>query len=222
MAKYQVAVIERPQGFEPETLDAVPAEPGRIAGILAETEDLFAAVNRATEHNEAAKRDATRQWAVVVEPGSLGRVWRGARLCTPLTYKVIALWWPTGWEPQSPLDLPRCVWRAHGESEHGQLSYAQAVAVLRGLNRQSMNHQGTMWYAIMALENEPLSRSVSFDPSGTETTVQVRRLHLVRPEDGGAGDCSHCPARAFDCAKADWVDLQQTLQSTTLRPIHTH
>jgi hypothetical protein len=79
-----------------------------------------------------------------------------------------------------------------------------------------------MMYAIMALENEPLSRSVSYDPSGTETTVQVRRLHLVRPEEGGAGDCSHCPARAFDCAKADWGDLQQTLQSTALRPVATY
>jgi hypothetical protein len=71
-----------------------------------------------------------------------------------------------------------------------------------------------MWYVLVAVENEPVSQTVAHDSSGTETTVAVRRLHVVRPEHGGKGDCSHCPAHSFDCAKKEWSSLEQTATET--------
>jgi hypothetical protein len=157
---------------------------------------------------------------VVVEPGALGCTWRTARLATPLRYKVAAIWWPAGWEPQSPLDVPNCVWRSQGGIQDQPLTYPQALAVVRGLNQQSIDHAAAMWYVVLAVENEPLSQTVSYDPSGTETSVAVRRLHVVRPEEGGSrGDCSHCPAHSFDCARAEWVALEGTTSSASSRPL---
>lgn len=218
MAKYQVALIDRPESWQPKSMDDVPPQPGKIGRVLAEAEEIFPAVRKAIEHNEAAQRHRSPQWAVVIEPGSLGKTWSGARLCTPLAYRVIAIWWPTGWEPQSPLDVPNCVWRAQGDSDQRDLSYTQAVAVLRGLNQQSMDNQTSLWYVIVSVENEPLSRSISYDPSGIETTTQVRRLHVVRLEEGGHGDCSHCPARSFDCAKATWASLESSMTVSQATP----
>ena len=91
----------------------------------------------------------------------LGRYWHSARLCTPLAYKVAAIWWPTGWEPQSPIDVPNCVWRAQGEMDQDHITYPQALAMIRGLNQQSMDRAATMWYVIIAVENESISQSVS-------------------------------------------------------------
>jgi len=220
MARYQVSIIERPEGWQPASPDAVPPEPGSPREVLAEADELFAAVRQAIAHNESPHRQHDRRWAVVVEPGSLGRTWRAARLCTPLAYKVTAIWWPTGWEPASPLDVPNCVWKSQGGGSQEPMSYPQALARVRGLNRQSMDQAGTMWYVVIAVENEPVSQTVSYDPSGTETTVEVRRLHVVRPEEGsGKGDCSHCPAHSFDCAKQDWIALEETVTDTRTRSL---
>jgi hypothetical protein len=154
---------------------------------------------------------------VVIEPGGAGRVWPGARVCTPITYKVTAIWWPDGWEPGSPLDVPNCVWQARGEG-HGQwLNYPQAEATVLALNRQCMDHPGAAWHVVVALENEPASRTVSYDPVGAETTVEVRWMHVIRPEHGGHGDCSHCPAGTFPCAQADWSSQPQTVSARRSR-----
>ncbi|MGO8746003.1 MAG: hypothetical protein ACLQNE_08430 [Thermoguttaceae bacterium] len=218
MARYQVPIIELPQGWLPLVPDDVPPSPGRPISVFAESDDLFLAVRRAIEYNQAPQREGTPRWAVVVEPGTVGRAWRNARLVTPLTYKVTAIWWPTGWEPQSPLDVPNCVWRAQGQIDDRRLTYSQAVAAVGALNRQSMAQDGAMWYVILAVENEPTSQTVSYDPSGTETTVEIRRLHVIRPEEGGGkGDCSHCPAHSFQCARADWITLEQTATQTSQR-----
>lgn len=214
MAKYQVSIIERSQAWQPASPDDVPADPGKPLEVLSEHDTLFAAVRRAVEHNQADQRKSDRRWAVVVEPGSLGRIWRNARLATPLAYKVTGIWWPEGWEPKSPLDVPNCVWRTQGEVNDLPLTYAQAVATLRGLNQQSLDRLSPLWYVVVAVENEPISQTVSYDPAGTETTVQVRRLHVVRPEEGGRGDCSHCPASSFQCAREDWITLEQTVTSS--------
>ena len=91
---------------------------------------------------------------------------------------------------------------------------------MRGLNEQALGQAGPMWYVVIAVENEPVSQTVSFDPSGTETTVEVRRIHVVRPDAGGGkGDCSHCPARSFDCAKEDWATLEQTVTTSHTRAL---
>ncbi len=81
-----------------------------------------------------------------------------------------------------------------------------------------MSHPGAMWYVVIAVENEPVVQTISHDASGTETTVEVRRLHVVRPEEGGGpGDCSHCPAGSFDCRGAASAAAEPTLQT-----IETH
>lgn len=214
MSKYQVSLIPFPQGWEPAGLDDVPPAPGGPVEAFAEEDGLFPALRQAVHYNEAALRDKTDRWAVVVEPGSLGRTWRGARLCSPVNYKVTAIWWPQGWEPSSPFDVPNCVWKAQGDVERQGLTYKRALATVRGLNQQSLDSAGAMWYVIIAVENEPVSHTISYDAGGTETTVEVRRLHVVRPEPGGRGDCSHCPAHAFECAREGWVDLLQTGQTT--------
>lgn len=217
MARYQVALIEAPMDWKPESLDAVPPRLGSLLETIAEGDQLFESVRRAIAFNEGRERSANR-WAVVVESGSLGCTWRNARLCTPLAYKVAAIWWPAGWEPRSPLDVPNCVWRAQGGTEDERLPYPQAVAVVQGLNQQAMNHGATLWYVVVAVENEPVSQTVSYDPAGTETAVQVRRLHVVRPIDGsGHGDCSHCPARSFDCAKGSTEIGDQMSESVERR-----
>jgi hypothetical protein len=203
MAKYQVSLIEFPSGWEPESPDDVPPAPARPTGVLAQTDDLFSAVRKAIEHNESTVEEAERRWAVVVEPGCCGRIWPGARLCTPLRYKVATIWWPTGWEPHSPLDVPNCVWRAQGEPNDELMPYSRALATVQALNHQGMNVASSQWFVVIAVENEPISHTVSLDPSGTETTVKVRRVHLVHPDRGGRGDCTHCPAHSFDCAVAD-------------------
>jgi hypothetical protein len=219
MARYEVRIIERPQGWTGASPDDVPPQPGEPLRVLTETDDLFAAVRAAIRFNETARSEASAGWAVVVEAGSPGSAWPNARLCTPLGYRVAAVGWPTGWEPQSPLDVPRCLGRAQGETDPVPLSYDRALAVVRGLNQQSMDHAGSSWYVLMAVENEPISQTVSYDPSGAETTVQVRRLHVVVPDEGGRGDCSYCPARSLPCATGDLRDAEQTAGATSTRSL---
>ena len=211
MGKYQVAVIDRPDNWTPEAADDVPLEFRGSVAVLSEPDDLFEAVSLAMEHNESDQaRDAGR-WAVVVEPNSVGRVWPAARLCTPIIYKVAAIWWPDGWEPDSPWDVPNCVWQAQGQGGGQWNSYPQAEAAMLALNRQCLDHPGTTWHVVVAVENEAVSRMVSYDPGGSETTVEVRRMHVIRPEQGGHGNCSNCPAHALQCAKADWSSQPQTV-----------
>jgi hypothetical protein len=219
VARYQVSIIESPGRWQPASPDDVPPQPGELREKLAEAEELFAAVRQAIDHNRAPEREQDRRWAVVVEPGSPGQIWPTARLCTPLAYKVAAVWWPSGWEPDSPLDVPNCVSMAQDKTRQEPMTFRRALATVRSLNRQSMDHAGTMWYVAIAVENEPISRTVSYDPSGVETTLEVRRLHVVWPEKGGGkGDCSHCPAHSLPCAQEDRVAAEQTVTDARTRP----
>lgn len=219
MAKYQVTTVRRPERWKPECTDDVPLELHGPVEVLAESDDLFEAVERAIEHNESETARQRGRWAVVLEPGSAGRRWPAARVCTPITYRVAAIWWPDGWEPDSPLDVPNCVWRSQ-ERQCGQLmGYAEAEATAMALNRQCMDHPGTAWHVVVAIENEAISRTVSYDPSGVETTVEERRIHVIRPSDGGRGRCSSCPAGVFPCAKAAWSSQAQTLATSHSRAV---
>jgi hypothetical protein len=213
MAGYQVAIIPRPTNWTPGGPDDVPPQPGEPIELLAKIDDLFTAVREAIALNE--DRGRHEGWAVVVEPGCPGRAWPAARLCTPIRYQVNALWWPEGWEPNEALDVPNCVWQAQGRVSDSPMSYDQAEATVQALNRQCMDNPGTTWHVVAAVENEPISRTVSYDAAGTEATVEVRRLHVIRPTKGGHGDCSHCPAHAFQCAKAEWDSLAQTVRTET-------
>lgn len=220
MANYEVCAVQRPDGWQEASLDDVPSPLGQPLKVIAEADELFAAVKRAIEHNQTAQDDASKPWAVVVERGSPGRRWPGARICTPLGYRVTAIWWPTGWEPQSSLDVPNCLWRAQGEIDPATLSYERALAVVRGLNQQSIDQAGPLWYVLVAVENEPISQTVSYDPAGLETTVHVRRLHVIRPEDSGRGDCSYCPARSFQCNSAEFTPIEQTTTAASTRSLY--
>jgi hypothetical protein len=215
MHKYQVAIINRPKNWTPECADDVPLDLTGPVGVLAESDDLFEAVSQAMEYNEGP--ESQRRWAIVLEPTGVGRIWPAARVCTPIVYKVTAIWWPDGWEPQSPFDVPNCVWQAQAQGGGECLSYPEAEATVYALNRQSLDHPGTTWHVVVAVENESVSRMVSFDSAGTETTVEVRRLHVIRPEQGGHGNCSHCPAHELQCAKADWSNQPQTVSARHTR-----
>jgi len=220
MVKYEVWIVERAQGWAGASLEDVPPQPGQPLRVLSEADELLAAVRAASQFNEGARRDASAGWAVVVERDSPGKTWPGARLCTPLSYRVAAVGWPTGWEPRSPLDVPRCLSRAQGETDPASLSYERALAVVRGLNQQGIDHAGSLWYVVVAVENEPISQTVSYDPSGIETTVQVRRLHVVQPEEGGRGECSYCPAHRLECATGDFLAPEQTASATSTRSLY--
>ncbi len=218
MARYLVSLVDRPSQWKPASWDDAPPQSGEPRGTLGESDDLFAAVRQAIQHNEALPQQGDAAWAVVVEPGSSGRAAAVGRLCTPLAYRVAAIWWPTGWEPLAPLDVPNCVWKAQSEVSQQGLTYPQALATVHGLNRQCLEHPGAMWYVLVAVENEPVSQTISYDPAGTETTVMVRRLHVIRPDnEGGTGDCSHCPACDYPCAQDDWTSLPQTTTTTATR-----
>ncbi|MGQ9820562.1 MAG: hypothetical protein ACUVQK_01750 [Thermogutta sp.] len=201
MSTYQVVLIDKPRDWTPHSSDDLPLEVGIARGELGEFPQLFAALRDAVEFNERSRSENDAQWAVVVEKGSVGKIWQGMRICTPLEYKIAAIWWPMGWEPDSPLDVPRCVCRSQGSIQEEVMTYRRAIAAMEALNRQAMDGVGNMWYVILAVEHEPISRTITYDPAGLQTSVEIRRIHVVQPVgSAGYGDCSHCPARAMDCA----------------------
>lgn len=220
MGTYRVAIVSRPFGWEPECMDDVPLELDGPVAVLGEWDDIFQAVNQAIKHNESIEGERRGRWAIVVEPGSLGRVWPTARLCTPLTYRVTAIWWPEGWEPVSLLDVPNCVWQSQKRNSGQWLSYDQAEATVRCLNQQCLNHPAATWYVVLAVENEAVSRTISYNSSGIETTVETRLVHVIRPKEGGRGDCSFCPAHDFQCAKVEWSSQLQTIDATRRRVVN--
>ncbi len=217
MGRYQIAVVARPDDWTPECSDDVPLELEGPIGILDESDDLFAAVRRASEYNESDVAIKKCRWAVVVEPGSIGRIWPAARLCTPLTFKVTSIWWPEGWEPNSPLDVPNCIWQSPGKVAGHWQTYAEAENAVRDLNEKCITAPGAIWYVVVAVENEAISQTTSYDHAGTETSVEVRKMHVMRPPEGGHGDCTQCPAHDFSCAKTDWTSQQQTMTARRVR-----
>lgn len=202
MAVYRVLTTECPPDWNPVGWDDCPPRPAEPQADLGEYKNLFAAVQAAIAYNQAACAENARQWAVVCEVDALGKIWRGLRICTPLRYKIASIWWPAGWEPLSPFDVPLCVSRTQGTLQDELLTYDQALATMKGLNQQAMDRASTTWYVMIAVENEPVSRSISYDPAGLQTTVEIRKIHIAMPEEGGRGDCSHCPARGLDCTMA--------------------
>jgi hypothetical protein len=218
MAKYQVTIFQRPENWRPESPDDVPLDLIGPVAVLDESDDLFVAVGRAIEYNESAESPSQQRWAVVVESGTVGRIWPMGRLCTPITYQVTPIWWPDGWEPRTPLDVPNCAWQAPDSVESEWLSYSQAEAVVLSLNRQCMNEPGRTWYIVVATENEPVSRTVSYDAAGMETVVEVRPRHTMHPTKGQGGDCSHCPAGEFPCSQSPSASQPQTVPITHSRP----
>lgn len=142
MAKYQVATIERPAGWNPRFPDDVPPEIQGGYDVVGEADDLFAAVRQAIELNQKAQADAQVRWALVVDAESPGLTWKTVRICTPIRYKIAAIWRSDGWEPTSPYDVPNCPWRAKGRSDDEAMPFVKAADTVVALNRQSMDSTG--------------------------------------------------------------------------------
>lgn len=90
MAKYQVSLVERPANWQPKSPDDVPPQPGRLLSVLASADDVFSAVRQAIGYNQSSAAESAGHWAVVVEPGTLGRTWPVLGYVRP---------WPTKWLP---------------------------------------------------------------------------------------------------------------------------
>ncbi len=58
MPKYQIMVIRWPERWKPECADDVPLELNGPVEVLAESDDLFTALDQAIEHNESPERNA--------------------------------------------------------------------------------------------------------------------------------------------------------------------
>ena len=221
MSKYQVMTIRWPENWKPECADDVPLELNGPVEVLVESDDLFAALDRAIEHNNSPEAQRRGRWAVVIEPGSVGRVWPAARLCTPVVYKVTAIWWPDGWEPASPLDVPNCVWQI-AEKVGGQwLAYPAGRNRHVALNRQCMDHPGAAWHVVVAIENEAdladrLPRSVRH---GNHRRDAPHPRDSAR-ERAATASVRIVPPTHFECAKSDWSSQMQRCRpaSPSIRP----
>ena len=210
MTTYRLAIIEAPQQWQPQRPDDVPSGALTPLEMTGEWEELFPAVREAIAHNERDASERGGRWALVVDPADSGSVLPAARLCTPITYQVTAIWWPCGWEPNSPLDVPNCISPVERRSDERRLSYHEAVAAVNGLNRQCMDQPDTTWYVVTATENEPASSADSSDRLEDQFPATARPVHVIRPEQGGHGDCSHCPAHNLPCANVQWTSRRQT------------
>ncbi len=111
-------------------------------------------------------------------------------------YVVASVWWPDGWEPTTPLDVPKCLSQAREHSGGERMTYQRAVATVRGLNRQNMDHPGATWHVVAKLRD-----AADGAATGPSATIDAGRLEVVQPAEGGtSGDCSHCPAHHLPCA----------------------
>jgi len=222
--RYRVLAVMPPPGWKPQRLDDVPVQVGQAGDVLGETTDLLEALSQTTRFNEQPAEKRQNSWAIVVDPESTGRCFPAGRACTPVEFRVMTIWWPDGWEPESALDVPNCARRFQdppvdwpGQLAGESLGREQALATARALNRQCIDNPGNCWYVVVALENEPLSETLCFDPSGREALVETRRLHVIRPEPDGRGRCVGCPARAMPCAQEAWTSQAQQYELSRSR-----
>jgi hypothetical protein len=111
------------------------------------------------------------------------------------SYQVVSIWWPDGWEPQTPLDVPKCIRPLDPPASAATFTYQQAVASVSGLNRQNMAQPGTGWHVVTADDAGPVPEG------GVLVEGAPEGLHVVRAAGGTGGDCSRCPAHDFPCAK---------------------
>jgi hypothetical protein len=111
-------------------------------------------------------------------------------------YLVTTVWWPDGWEPKTPLDVPTCLAQAREQVANEPLSYEQALAIVRGLNQQNMDHPGATWHVVAGVKGPWV-----LPADGGPAMIDARQVEVVAvPAGGSRGDCSHCPAKSFPCA----------------------
>ncbi len=179
---YRVSVVLRPDGWEAASLDDSPDEL-RCLDDIGTHDKLEDAVEQVLDFNRQAVSEGSEHWAVAFETPPRGR--SSFRVCTPLTYRLVHVHWPDGWEPKEPLDVPPSAWREQSDTQQ-EFSFDEALDALRSLNEAHMAEPTSQrWSIMVAVECEPLHTSTYCDHLGTETSISVRRLHVVRPLGDG-------------------------------------
>ncbi|MBX7167424.1 MAG: hypothetical protein K1X74_13930 [Pirellulales bacterium] len=178
---YRVSIVECPDGWEPNSLDDSPGGLRCIEDIGSH-DAIEEALEQVIAFNRGEIDDGPKRWAVVFEPPVRGR--SHYRVCTPLTYRLVHIHWPEGWQPESPLDVPTCSWRDQSDTS-GEYGFDEAIEAARSLNEAHLLEPSfERWTMVVAIECEPLHTSIYCDHLGTETSTTVRRLHVVRPNTG--------------------------------------
>lgn len=177
---YRVSVVELPPEWEPASFDDSPGDL-RCVEDIGRHDTIEAALAQVIEFNRENAEVGTPRWAVAFEAPSRGR--SAYRVCTPLSYRLVHIHWPEGWEPKSPLDVPDCAWRDQSDTSM-EYEFDAAVEAVRSLNEAHMLEPSCeRWTLLVAIECEPLHTSTFCDYLGTETSLTVRRLHVIRPSE---------------------------------------
>lgn len=103
-------------------------------------------------------------------------------------YQVATIERPHDWDPRGPLDLPDQPPEIKASFADKALTFSQAVATVRSLNRQVIDRTGTTWYVIVALENEPVGRTAPCHSAESESAAEHQPYHVVRLEESGGQD----------------------------------
>lgn len=181
---YRVSLVQYPDGWEPVSLDDSP-DGLRCTEDIGVHDTLEDALEQVLDFNMESIEGDRSKWAVIFETPVRGR--QNFRVCTPLTYRIIHIHWPEGWAPNSPVDVPDCEW--HDQSDtNAEFTFDEALDTLKSLNEvHLMEPSSERWSIMVAVECEPVHTSMYCDHLGTETSMTVRRLHIVRPVDSSSG-----------------------------------
>jgi len=177
-AGYRVSLVQFPEDWEPGSLDDSP-DGLRCTEDIGQHVLLEDALEQALDFNELSVEGERSKWAVIFESPVRGRL--NFRVCTPLSYRIVHIHWPEGWSPQSPFEIPDCTWRDQSDSSN-EFTFDEAFDALKSLNEAHlMEPSCERWSIMLAIECEPIHTSMYCDHLGTETTMTVRRLHVIRP-----------------------------------------
>lgn len=189
---YRVSLVQFPENWEPASLDDSP-DGLRCIDDLSSYDLLEDALEQVLDFNRESIEGDRSKWAVIFETPVRGRL--NFRVCTPLSYRIVHIHWPDGWTPESPFDVPDCQWHDQSDS-NTEFAFDEGIEALRSLNEAHlMEPNSGRWSIMVAVECEPVHTSLYCDHLGTETSMTVRRLHMIKPID----DAGH---RLFDSMPA--------------------
>ena len=101
-----------------------------------------------------------------------------------MQYEVATVWWPEGWEPCGPLDVPNCLARVpQAGPPKPRTDLKQALATVRSLNRQNMDRPGNAWYVVEEVGGEAPETAPADQPlrSGAKPGRRRQRRLLLLP-----------------------------------------
>ncbi len=181
---FRVSLVEFPEDWEPGSLDDSP-DGLRCTEDIGHHDLLEDALEQSLDFNEQSIHGDRSKWAVIFETPVRGRL--NFRVCTPLSYRIVHVHWPQEWTPESPLDVPDCAWRDQSDS-NAEFTFDEGLDALKSLNEAHlMEPSCERWSIMVAVECEPVHTSMYCDHLGTETTMTVRRLHVIRPVESNEG-----------------------------------